>query len=216
MNRTIIFGDIHGCYDEWQKLLDKLKAGPSDRLISVGDLIFKGPQSAKVLDFAMSLPNLECVLGNHEYSLLKAFERGYPEILTGYHEKALREMGNNLDLYIRYIKSWPFYIEDTEWIVVHAGIRPGVPLYQQNPVDLTHLRMLEPEDIPWHQAYQGEKLIAYGHWAKQGLNVQERTIGLDSGCVYGKKLSALVLPERKIVTVDAKKVYCPIRTPDKT
>lgn len=211
MNRTIIFGDIHGCYDEWQRLLDKLKAGPSDRLISVGDLIFKGPSSAKVLDLAMTLPNLECVVGNHEYALLKAFEHGYPEILTGYHEKALLEMGNNLDLYIRYIKSWPFYIEENDWIVVHAGIRPGIALANQNPVDLTHLRMLEPEDIPWHQAYKGKKLVVYGHWAKQGLNVQEKTIGLDSGCVYGKKLTALVLPERSIVSVEAKKVYCEIR-----
>lgn len=215
MKRTIIFGDIHGCHNEWQKLLDKLKVNAADRIISVGDLIFKGPDSAAVLDLAMSLPNLQCVMGNHEYAFLKAFSHGRPQNLNERHEQAILEMGPRLEVYLDYIRTWPFYLDLPECIVVHAGIRPGAPLAEQNPLDLTHLRTLEPEGIAWHDRYMGKKLIVYGHWAKQGLKIKSNSIGLDSGCVYGKKLSALVLPTREIVTVDAAKVYCPIKTPKK-
>jgi serine/threonine protein phosphatase 1 len=63
LKRTIIFGDIHGCYEEWKELLKLIEIKKDDSLISVGDLIFKGPESAKCLDLAMTLPNLKCVLG---------------------------------------------------------------------------------------------------------------------------------------------------------
>ena len=67
--RTIIIGDVHGCYEEFQKLLDKVRASSTDRIISVGDLICRGPSSAKTLEIALSMKNLECVLGNHEFYL---------------------------------------------------------------------------------------------------------------------------------------------------
>src|SRR5271170_3681817 len=74
--RTIVIGDVHGCYDELQDLLHELKVRPDDRLISVGDLICKGPDSARVVAWAMAQTNLDCVMGNHELRFLNCRRRG--------------------------------------------------------------------------------------------------------------------------------------------
>lgn len=206
--RTIIIGDIHACYDELQVLLKEAKATSADRIISVGDLVAKGPSTVKTLDFVMSLPNFRAVMGNHDYYLVKSWKAGTLEELSGSHRAAVREMGNDSEKYLKYLSGLPFYLELDDCIVVHAGIRPGLPLAKQNPEDLLQLRTL-PGGLPWYQAYEGDKLIVYGHWAKQGLTVSENTIGLDTGCVYGGKLSACILPGRTIISTPAKKAYAP-------
>ena len=61
----------------------------------------------------------------------------------------------------------------------------------------------------WYSYYKNKKTVIYGHWANQGLNVRENTIGLDTGCVYGYKLSGVLFPERKILQVSALKTYYP-------
>lgn len=207
MSRTIIFGDIHGCLAEWQELLQKTAATPEDRLISVGDLICKGPQSRKTLDFAMGLPNLQCVLGNHEFHFLKAWKNKNTQSLEkDYQKRALEELGKDLDHYMRWIAAWPAFIDLPECFVIHGGLRPGISLTKQSVSDLCNLRNLD-DGTAWHEQYKGEKTVVYGHWARQGLCVKENSIGLDTGCVYGKKLSAVIFPEKKIVQVSAKKVY---------
>lgn len=210
MARTIIFGDIHACYQEWQDLLEKLKVSESDRLIAVGDLVCKGPSTLKTLKLARSLKNLQCILGNHEVHLLNLWKKkdiGKP--VKEYQREAIEELGDAFDDYMKWIETWPYYLDLEECTVVHAGIIPGIPLNEQNPKDLVTLRTLA-DNQPWYAPYQGKKLIVHGHWAAQGLVVRENVIGLDSGCVYGKKLSSVVLPERKIVSVPARKQYCPI------
>ena len=69
--RTIVIGDIHGCYDELVALLDKVRAGAEDRIIAVGDLIVKGEQNREVLDLFMSDARLASVLGNHDRAVLR-------------------------------------------------------------------------------------------------------------------------------------------------
>jgi serine/threonine protein phosphatase 1 len=209
LQRSIIFGDIHGCYDEWRELLDKLKVSENDKLISVGDIIFKGPYSGKCLELAMQLPNLECVLGNHENYFLTHYKNGSMDISKPYHATILKEFGAKAQIYYDFISNWPLYIADENYLVVHAGIRPNIPLKKQNRNDLLLLRNLDSSDTPWHEAYVDKRLIIYGHWARQGLKIKSNSIGLDTGCVYGNKLSAVILPERKIVSVNAKKRYSP-------
>ncbi len=207
MSKVIIFGDIHGCHEEWRELIEKINPDKKDRLISVGDLICKGPSSRKTLDFAMSLPNLKCIVGNHELHFLKAWKSGdLDDLSKDYQKRALDELGADLGRYIKWIETWPFYLDLEECLVVHAGIRAGIALDKQSPEELCNLRNLE-DGTPWNEKYKGKKLIVYGHWARQGLSVKENTIGLDSGCVYGKQLSAVILPERKIVQVQARKAY---------
>lgn len=119
-------------------------------------------------------------------------------------------------------------------IVVHAGLIPNVDLEEQKLKTMLTVRDLIPiprrEDdsttqhykyyknssnadespIPWVAAWHGPELIVFGHDAKRGIQLEEFAIGLDSGCVYGKKLTGLILPEKKLVSVDAMEVYCPI------
>jgi serine/threonine protein phosphatase 1 len=68
-SRTIVVGDIHGCYDELVDLLEEVNFADNDRLISVGDLITKGPKNREVLDRFMSEPNFLTVIGNHDLAL---------------------------------------------------------------------------------------------------------------------------------------------------
>ncbi len=207
MDKIILFGDVHGCYEEWRDLIEKIAPGKDDLLISVGDLICKGPSSKKTLDFAQSLPRLKCVVGNHELHFLKAWKNKRLEELTkDYQKRTLAEFGKDLNRYMEWIETWPYYLDLPECIVVHGGLRAGVALQDQKREELTSLRHLE-NGTPWYEAYQGKKLVVYGHWARQGLRVRENTIGLDSGCVYGRELSALILPAREIVQLKAKKVY---------
>lgn len=212
MGKTIIFGDIHGCLDEWKDLLKKINPTPDDWLISVGDLICKGPESFKTIEFARSLPNLKCVLGNHELHFLKAWKSGNLESLSkDYQKSALKEFGDQLDSAMRWIETWPLYLDLPECLVVHAGIQPDLSIEKQPTETLCNIRNLK-DGTPWFESYGGKKLIVHGHWAKLGLCIKENTIGLDSGCVYGKKLSALILPERKIVQVQARETYQPINS----
>jgi len=206
MRRTILFGDVHGCHDEWRDLIAKLRAGPDDDLISVGDLICKGPDSAATLDLAFSLPNLRCVIGNHEERHLRAW-RGGRDLSAPHDLEVIAQLADRYEPYLEKIASWPYYLDEPDFLVVHAGLRPGVPLEEQSVDDLVSLRTLGPEGPPWYVRYDGPKLVVYGHWAMAGLVVRDRTIGLDTGCVYGGELTALVLPDRDLVSVPARRQY---------
>lgn len=210
-NRTIVIGDVHGCLRELNALLDKLNYDPKpDRLIFVGDLINKGPDSLGVLRRVRDL-KVEVVLGNHELGFLRRTREKRDHPLR-------KAMGKDVEDWCAWIESWPLFIEDDDFIVVHGGIAPHLPLHQSPAEVLTKIRTWDGvgEDLqdrtnpPWYELYQGEKLVVYGHWADQGLIVRDRVIGLDSGCVYGNELSAVSLPTLEITQVKAAKEYCPI------
>ena len=207
MGRLIVFGDVHGCADELKELFDKLAVTSSDQLVSVGDLICKGPSSAKVLDMAMSMPNLCCILGNHEFRFLACWRGKQIPDIKPYDRETVRQMGDRYEEFMDYIFRWPFYLDLEEALVVHAGLRPNVPLWEQKKIDLVKLRRIEPEDKPWYEFYRGSKPVVFGHWVRREPLLLKNVIGLDTGCVYGGRLSACVFPERKIVSVPARKTY---------
>ena len=62
-------------------------------------------------------------------------------------------------------------------------------------------------DDPWYESYTGETTVVFGHWARPEPVVRENAIGLDTGCVYGGRLTAVILPERNLVSVPAKRAY---------
>jgi hypothetical protein len=72
---------------------------------------------------------------------------------------------------------------------------------------LTTLRRLKDTDEPWYERYTDSRLVVFGHWAKPAALVRKNAIGLDTGCVYGGALTALILPERRLVSVPARRVY---------
>jgi bis(5'-nucleosyl)-tetraphosphatase (symmetrical) len=217
MKRTLLIGDIHGCYDELILLIEKLDYNPkTDRLILLGDLINKGPYPFKVLKFAKE-NNLEVIKGNHEQRFLKYVENKE----TGQKglDQLIKKMGNDLDEWVEWIRSWPLFIEEDDFLAVHAGRLPRLHPRETPEHILTTIRtwdgkgddLKSPYNPPWFDIYTDKKLVVFGHWAQRGLTKKSNAIGLDSGCVYGGHLSALTLPEEKIVQVKAKEVYQEIK-----
>lgn len=215
--RTIVVGDVHGCFDELQDLLQACGYRPaSDRLIFVGDLINKGPKSHETLKFVRE-NRLDVVMGNHELKFLKHLQDD--GALGPQLADLKRRLGSNLMDWVSWIQSWPSWIEDDEFLVVHAGLVPGRKPSETSVEVLANIRTWDgrgedlnnPAHPAWHDLYRNDKLVIYGHWALQGLKAKTNSIGLDSGCVYGKQLSAVILPERRIVQVQARKAYQPIK-----
>lgn len=205
--RTIIIGDIHGCLAELKSLLSLVRAGPKDDLISLGDLICKGPDSRGVLNWAMRTKNLRCILGNHELRYLLYWKDGLIPDQKPYDLATVHQLGRCFGSSMRFLNDLPVTIEGKGWMAIHAGFDPRHPLSRQSKWELTNIRRLAGTEKPWYESYKGKDLIVFGHWVRREPLVRKNAICLDTGCVYGGKLSALILPERKIVSVPARRVY---------
>lgn len=206
--RTIIIGDVHGCIVELRKLLEIAGVGSTDRIISVGDLVRKGPDSAAVIRWAMEKPNLRCVLGNHEERLLTRWLAGETPGKGSPDWEMRRQLGDSYNDAMEFIRSWPLYLEGDGFLVVHAGLDPRVPSVNlQSPRDLMTIRIPEGMHLPWYEGYTRDPLVVFGHWARSEPLIRPHAIGLDTGCVYGGSLTALILPERRLISVPAEKVY---------
>lgn len=204
--RTIVIGDIHGCMDELADLLAVVAPRRDDRLISVGDLICKGPDSKGVLDWAMSAPNLEVAIGNHELRLLEAWKKGKRSHGKAYDEEVYAQLGGDLDRYMRFVDKMPATVSGHGLLVVHAGFDPREGLEWQSRATLTSIRRLD-DGRAWFEAYREKSLVVFGHWAQRRAIVRPNAYGIDTGCVYGGSLTALILPERRLVSVPARRVY---------
>jgi len=217
--RTLIVGDIHGCLEELRALLEEVRFGGDDRLVSVGDLVGKGPDGAGVVRMLREGGH-EAVLGNHDDKLLRwrAGDRGRP--LKDTHQRdadALSEAD------WAWLEALPLYLElpEHETIVVHAGLVPGVPLDAQRREDLLHMRTLRPDGTasseqgdgePWASQWDGPQRVVFGHDAIRGLQRWPRAVGLDTGCCYGGRLSGLLLPDNRVVSQRAFAPYVEVKT----
>ncbi len=213
MKRQIIIGDVHGCYEELMELVDKVNFNAqTDELIFLGDLINKGPSSVKVLEFVKNGGH-KSILGNHELGFLKALD--YAQYMTGGFLKLAEELKGELSEYQKWLAQLPLYIEDDLFIAIHGGLEPGVPLNMQRAQVATRIRTWDgigddlnnPANPAWYELYKEDKLVVFGHWAAKGLIRRENAIGLDTGCVWGGELSCLILPEKKVQSIKAKRVY---------
>ena len=209
--RDIFIGDIQGCFDEWMALLEKISYQKgTDRLFLTGDVINRGPKSHLVLDYLIDHPEIRSVMGNHEFYFLSCCESegDFSEGSSFFSLKKQLE-GAKWEGYLGYLASLPLFIEDESWLMVHGGLEPGVHPVDSDPEVTCTLRTISlPEgDVPWYEVYEGTKFVVFGHWAKKGLVSQGNVRGLDTGCVYGRKLSALILPEDRVVSVKAQKSY---------
>jgi hypothetical protein len=213
MSRTIVVGDLHGCYDELMALIRRVGLGASDRLVCVGDLIVKGEKSREVLDLFREDARFSSVIGNHDRALLEYWKgsRSLDDLKPAQAECA-RQLEEGRELYASYLESLPGYIDLGSHVVVHAGLRPGVPLAEQSLEDLTALRTLGPdresrEGTPWYEVYDGEQMALFGHWPAGEPRRGPRAIGLDTGCVYGYKLTAYVVETGEFHSVTALRAY---------
>ena len=215
--RTFIVGDVHGCLDELDRLLEKVDFDASlARLVFVGDLVGKGPDSLGVVRRAREL-GATTVRGNHEARVLDYMRGNAGRRRAGSEHQQIAEALPAEDA--RYLERTPLWHEIPEHraLVVHAGLDPARRLEEQSPDVLMTIRSLGPggepskrveDGVPWASRYDGERLVVYGHDAIRGLQLRENAIGLDSGCVYGGELTALELPEKRLHSVVASKIYC--------
>ncbi|MEP6911878.1 MAG: metallophosphoesterase [bacterium] len=212
-SRTIVIGDIHGCYDELEDMLTALRFEAEDRLISVGDLITKGPKDREVLERFMSEPQFSAVLGNHDLALRRKWN-GEKVKLKNSQKPTNKELKEDKERYVSFLNSLPFMIDLGTHLVVHAGVRPGVALQSQTSEDLTELRSLGKDrtardGTPWYDVYDGEKVVLFGHWPASAPRRGKRAIGLDTGCVYGNELTAYIIETGEFKTVPARRRYDP-------
>ncbi len=213
--RRLIIGDVHGCFDELQLLLEKFDFKTSrDSLIFVGDIMGKGPNSLGVLEF-MEKVAARSVIGNHEEALLKYYKMPQETILP--HQKAyLDSLKSKKNYWVDRISSWPYFLEFNDLVVVHAGLQPNVKkLTDMESRILCRIRSwdgvghnLNEADHPaWFDCMSFPKKVVFGHWAVRGLQRGDWYLGLDTGCVYGRQLSAYCPEEDKLYQVNSLKAY---------
>jgi Calcineurin-like phosphoesterase len=213
MPRTLIVGDVHGCLDELDALLRLAELQPGDRLVLAGDLVAKGPDSQGVVQLARERGAL-AVLGNHDAHVL-SFREGKP--LKPHHLEVAKSLTTPDWEYLEQLPLWLDFPE-LNALVVHAGLVPGLALWQQQKHVLLNLRSfgpsLEPSTrvdggVPWASRWPGPRFVCFGHDAVRGLQQHPFALGLDTGCVYGKTLSAVWLPERRLLQVPARRAWRP-------
>ncbi|RLN45434.1 hypothetical protein BBJ29_004726 [Phytophthora kernoviae] len=231
--RVLIIGDVHGCYDDLQLLLTKCEfSADTDRLVFVGDLVNKGPKSLEVLRFVRDSGSL-CVRGNHDDAALSAYYNWvHGGRVSGTAKYPYVEQFLEDD--VRFLEQLPFSLSlpaHGNAIVVHAGVVPGVDLQEQRPIDLYKMRFVQcqtagietspwvalekkkfksesgGEPHMWAKQWTGPRLVYFGHAASAGLQQESFATGLDTGCVYGRKLTACILPSHELVHMDAKEQY---------
>jgi hypothetical protein len=221
VSATIVIGDVHGCVDELAALLSACGRRKEDRVVLVGDLVAKGPDSHGVLALVREC-GASSVLGNHDASLLRLHERllaGEPLPAGRAEQLALARTLDDDDWAL--LASLPYWLRLPELgaLVVHAGLAPGVALEDQDRDMLLNMRTIDAQGRPsrrpdggvlWGALWPGPELVLFGHHASAGLQRHPHAIGLDSGCVYGRELTAYVMPEGRFVSVPAKRQYAPI------
>ncbi|MFO0576265.1 MAG: metallophosphoesterase [Polyangia bacterium] len=206
--RHIVIGDIHGCYGELLELLDRAGATSEDVIVSVGDLVDRGPDSPAVLRFfqeRVAQGRAVVLMGNHE--------RKHVRQVFSYSQEITRlQFGEGYPAAVEWMSRLPYSYETPECIVVHAGLVPGVPLAEQKEEVLCGTVSGEREltaalgDRYWHEVYAGPKPVAFGHHVvgPEPLCARGLIYGLDTGACHGGRLTALCLPEFTLVSVPAR------------
>ena len=210
--RTFIIGDIHGCLDMLKRLMDRIAFSPGqDSLIFLGDYIDRGPDAKGVVDFILALADtsrVECLKGNHEAMLLDFLSGGDREMflingglktLESYETPERGDPGNRIPTNHRaFFNSLKLYLELDAYYVVHAGFAPGIPIENQAEEDMLWIRK------PFiYSDFDFGKKVLFGHTPFDEPLVMENKIGLDTGAVYGNKLTCLELPEERFHFVEA-------------
>ncbi len=211
MKRYFI-GDIHGCAQELEELIHTLDyVRDEDQLYSVGDVLNKGPDSPGVLDL-IKKHDIKCVLGNHDNLFLEVYqipphERSKKQITF------MKQFNGNESIYFEQVSQWPLYRDLGDIILVHAGLEPGSRSIETTSKEVfltirtwdgVGADLNNPNDPKWYDCDVWDKIIIFGHWAKNGLVHSEHFVGLDTGCVYGGELTAYCPEESVLFSVPSK------------
>lgn len=243
-----IIGDVHGCIDELLILLEKLGYSielgldkensfgynvvhsNGRKVVFLGDLVDRGPDSPAVLKLAMSMVQsgvAYLVSGNHDFKLQKFLSgrnvkigRGL-EITVQQLEKETEEFKNTV---LAFLQDLPCHIllDHGNLVVAHAGLKEEMQgrnseavrsfcLYGETNGEIDEFGL--PVRINWARDYRGKAKVVYGHTPVPLAVWHNNTIDIDTGCVFGGQLTALRYPEMELVSVNAKKKYFEPRKP---
>ena len=235
--RTIIYGDLHGCFEEFKALRHELHITDEDREILVGDLMDRGPYSNDLVKYARE-EKFDLVMGNHEYKYVRYKKHEQAVLETGRanpmrlteEKRAIYKQFSDKDF--AYLESAPFFIKIDNLTILHAGITNKIDLETATKKELEavlRIRTLDENQNTlslgkktwntrhWSEWYDGNQgIIVYGHEAFDKVKLDRYSIGIDTGCVYGNKLTALVISDTldpmfnyDIVHINAFKAYAP-------
>jgi hypothetical protein len=230
--RTILIGDIHGCRRELEALLSKVGLGSGDRVVAVGDMVVRGPEPSETIALLRSVGAL-AVRGNHEDRLLRwraarSRKDRDAEPLGSMTKKTARALSCSD---FEWLAGLPMWIDlPTHGVrVVHAGVAPGVPIEEQAPSVLMTIRCVDRDgepvakrgDMLWGAFYAGPPHVVFGHNARPDPQLHPWATGIDTGCVYGGRLTAMVLKDGEsppppssrgevLVSVPAREAYVKI------
>ena len=217
--RCFVIGDIHGCLGELTCLMENLPLTPADRVVFLGDYIDRGPDSKGVVSYLLgAAKNIDSefifLKGNHEDMLLSylGFDGSHGDVFLvnggnatlasyGVHPRQLsrehvrdRIAQDHLEFYF----GLQSYYVHSGFLCVHAGIQPQKSLNAQNPLDMLWIRnefISQPHKLP--------NTIIFGHTPQREVLFDlPWKIGIDTGVVYGNKLSCIELEEKTLFQVE--------------
>jgi protein phosphatase len=241
-----IVGDVHGCYEELRALLAELgwSIGVTDaaggrryaleheegrRLVFLGDLVDRGPNTPEVLRLVMdavATGQALCVPGNHDVKLLKALRGREVKIAHGL-DRSLAQLEAEAPQFRERVVSFidglisHYELDGGRLVVAHGGMREEMQgrasgavrafaLYGETTGETDEFGL--PVRYEWARDYRGRATVVYGHTPVPQPEWLNRTINIDTGCVFGGRLTALRYPEKELVSVPARQVYSePVR-----
>jgi protein phosphatase len=237
-----IIGDVHGCFEELTRLLDKLgytiaqqpgedgqisyKVTPpaGRKAVFLGDLVDRGPGVADVLALVMDMVAdgaALCVPGNHEMKLMRKLKGRDVRITHGLAE-SLAQLERRPPAFSDRVVSFiddlvsHYVFDEGRLVVAHAGLPAELQgrgsgrvrdfaLYGDTTGETDEYGL--PVRYPWAQEYRGDAMVVYGHTPVPEPEWLNRTICIDTGCVFGGRLTALRYPEKELVSVPAAATY---------
>jgi protein phosphatase len=229
-----IIGDVHGCFEELIELLntlgydttrhDKIVPPPGRKAVFVGDLVDRGPKVVQVLSLVMTMVhqgNALCVPGNHDVKLVRKLRGKNVQVAHGLAETLQQLESVTADLQIQFADFLDklvshYVLDDGRLVVAHAGMK--APYIGRSSRRVREFALYgettgETDDygLPVRQnlarEYRGKAMVVYGHTPVVEPDWLNHTINIDTGCVFGGKLTALRYPERDLVSVAAKQEY---------
>jgi protein phosphatase len=236
-----IIGDIHGCYQELCSLLTKLghtvdaaahkvAVATGRKLVFLGDLCDRGPDSPSVFKLVMNTVNegkALCVPGNHDMKLLK-YLRGHNVQLSHGLKDTVEQLAGEDVAFIDELKKFldglvsHYVLDGGKLVVAHAGLKEEMQgrgsgavrefcLFGETTGEIDEFGL--PVRYDWAAGYKGKAAVVYGHTPVYEPQWFNNTIDIDTGCVFGGKLTAMRYPERTLISVPSLATYVASKRP---